>query len=542
MSLLILMIVFILSYATSISANSNPPTSLSICPPIDQYTPLCPNSGVTILDETYPVQAYIISNLRNDIKLDLSVPVQFTNTVIESFSAKNFQNLPQIIFSSNEEKDFIKFRKIIMDLFEQKGTSKANLEKIFHNIVHRTPGSLTWQQDYFESFFSSSTGRPVLQKILTYDLKNNIKGTVGNVSDIMKVSQQCGVSEGLGLTSSNTPNSINTEMGGNIEGVPGGFCLVSRSMDDNFALQFCQKKENMIKINTSFLEVGHVDELFKIIPTFYHDKRPKECEFSLLAASPQKFLDVISSSEWRSRNIYEYDFYNSREEQNHYLNTRYSEDFLFKYVCKVIMTRSQSQTHTKMRNSKQSLTKSILSGIVPSANASVESIYDDCAILMKRMKNIDFFNKVKSYKGSYEDNMSIEKIINDEKKLIKEKILSRLPQCKEYIDSSSLDVPVWFSGSTKVLQTSELKDCNDCKKNPNGNFLSVWPNSINSVVMNKTLLFSEPENSAIREYMMTNLKTRGIEGTTIHLWEYAHLGRGGIHCASHSLPYCRPRP
>lgn len=84
-------------------------------------------------------------------------------------------------------------------------------------------------------------------------------------------------------------------MGGNIEGAPGGFCMIGDNMGKKFAEQICNNKSNVIQLQTSWLSVGHVDELFKIIPTQFNDGRPKECEFSLMSASPKKALELMKN-------------------------------------------------------------------------------------------------------------------------------------------------------------------------------------------------------------------------------------------------------
>jgi len=117
--------------------------------------------------------------------------------------------------------------------------------------------------------------------------------------------------------------------------------------------------------------------------------------------------------------------------------------------------------------------------------------------------------------------------------LIKNKILSRLPQCKKYFDI--LDVPNLFYGSPAIENNGKL----DLPKPSDVD--SFLPNPTNSVLMNRTILLPETGNSTFDNYVEGELKKRNLATEYIDSWDYAHLGQGNIHCSSHSIPYCKPR-
>ena len=58
-----------------------------------------------------------------------------------------------------------------------------------------------------------------------------------------------------------------------------------------------EKFDNHVQIDTSWLNVGHTDEIYKVIPTFIPgDTRPQECQFTIMLASPEKGLELMRKS------------------------------------------------------------------------------------------------------------------------------------------------------------------------------------------------------------------------------------------------------
>ena len=114
------------------------------------------------------------------------------------------------------------------------------------------------------------------------------------------------------------------------------------------------------------------------------------------------------------------------------------------------------------------------------------------------------------------------------------KNLARLPQCKKHF--SFIDVPNIFYGGLTV----EAADGTRLPKK-GGTGASLLPNPTNGVLSNKTMIFSDPQNNAFRNYMDKQMKSKGLKNNYIDTWEYAHIGDGNLHCSSHSINSCRPR-
>jgi protein-arginine deiminase len=75
-------------------------------------------------------------------------------------------------------------------------------------------------------------------------------------------------------------------------GFPGGFCLHGDEISWNgFAEYLCGPQSNEIVIRTSWLAVGHVDEVVAVVPK--RGQGPNGCNFSVLISSPRKAIDLL---------------------------------------------------------------------------------------------------------------------------------------------------------------------------------------------------------------------------------------------------------
>ncbi len=511
------------------------------CPKEDQSTPLCPTSGATLLDDTYPVQAFVISNsgfTTNKSEAD-AVPVSFMNNIIESYSENNYDNLPQMIFSATTPADYERLKKSLEDKLKEKNIPEETRAKIIGQVSYRQAMSYTWQQDYFESFFNPATGKPVLRKVSDYDSKMNIN--TGKINDLAAAGKSCGISSGEDLKSDPKSADINGEMGGNIEGAPGGFCMVGDNQGADFTKSFCKSDDNIIQINTSWLTVGHVDEIFKIIPTNIDDGRPKECQFSLMAASPAKGLELLKSPQYGRENVFGSDNI-LPENADKYFNKKPTDGtaVTFCAVLKNISSKKSVAPPAATPGNRSVLDETLglfisetLAGAKPTQDSS-----ETCKDRIKKTSNYDFGAELSENKDFMALNTAIQNSIDSDKAKIKEKILSRLPQCKAFFDKSVLEVPNIFM--TNGGNPTELDSAGKpVLRKGLGIVNSVYPNPSNSVVMNKTILFPDPENKAYSSYLNEEMKKKGMKFKALTSWDYAHTGNGNIHCASHSLNHCR---
>lgn len=514
------------------------------CPPKDESIPLCPQSGSTLLDDTYPVQAYVISNhAQRRTNEAEDVPLNFMETIADSYSDNHYKNLPQMIFSTGNEGAFHDLKTDLKKRLLNKNVSQSDIDKIIGQMTFREQGKYTWQQDYFESFFDPSTGSPVLRKVGDYDTK--MKVDTGKVEDIAKTGQACGIKSGDELKGDPKSLSINGEMGGNIEGAPGGFCLVGDNQGNNYTKSFCKSDDNIIQVQTSWLTVGHVDELFKIIPTDFADGRPKECQFSLMAASPKRAIELMKTPQYGKDHIFDYNPRLTEKEVDEYFANKPSPKTAYgmcKYIEQIHKDKgAPSPNGNSNPGAARSVFFNVLSLIFSDSYAGVvrpkpNPQVDLCLQGMKEVTNYDLASKMTEDDNFNKLNNTIQESIDKDTALIKEKILSRLPQCKNFFDV--IEVPNIFSSLADPIKINPNTNKLELKQNAMS-INSIYPNPSNSVVMNKTILFPNPENKAFSSYLGDEMKKRGLKYKSVNTWDYAHVGDGNIHCSSHTLNHCR---
>lgn len=523
------------------------------CPPKDK-APLCPQSGTALLDETYPTQAFVISNDPFiQTKEARGVTRKFISRIIESY---DYENVPQIMISVENSSEFENFREYTKAMLTAKKLPAEKIEKILGQLTHVPEKNFTWQQDWFESFVDLKTGSPEIRQIESYSRVSPKNGqSLSNAGISCQIQNGDSIKTDLPQSYTIDPRLKNQsfgsgEMGGNIEGAPGGFCLSGDNQGKRFTEQFCGSPDNIIQLQTSWLSVGHVDEIFKIIPTQFNDGRPKECEFSLMAASPKTALDILknpnnSKSPFIDLTNPDVDPTEARETRTHVaLAGNY-------HICQY--AESIMKNKPNMIDSKPAV-KAVFLKLAFGSNAfakdprfEAKSLFTDefnndelvvtanenCSKNIDQVTNFEIQAMMVEDQSFMELNTTIQESITKDKELIKNKILSRLPQCAAYYNE--LDVPNIFYGTPPMVALDGTLSL----PRP-GDINSFLPNPTNSVLMNKTVTFPNTGNFAFNSYLSDEMKKKKMKADFISSWDYAHLGKGNIHCASHSIPYCRP--
>lgn len=521
-------------------------TALALECPDKSNVPYCPESGATLLDETYPTQAFVISNQPYmPTKDSKKVTRNFVSKVIANY---DYEKVPQIILPMSNKADYDVLVSEIKNQLTQKKISEEKITAILGQISYAPIQSYTWQQDWFESFVDLKTGAPSVRQIDSY---NRVSTDAGKV--LTDAGAQCSLKQGDNIQEAYSPRASakgpedvsfgSGEMGGNIEGAPGGFCLVGDNQGSFFSNQFCGNPDNVIQLQTSWLAVGHVDEIFKIIPTQYNDGRPKECEFALMAASPKKAMSLMSNPQQGQIPFMDLDLANPEKDPAESRATRTSIRMSGNYItCEYIndiVKKRPGGIKTLPASSKTVLLKLIF-GVAHAQDLSDEEkmlneLQKNCADNIDQISNFEIQEMMKLDKRFTTLNTAIDESIEKDKALIKSKILSRLPQCAQYYDE--LDVPnIFYGGYTMPNPTTGKVEL--VKPGGTNSFL---PNPTNSVLMNKTVVFPDTGNNLFNGYLKDEMKKRKIKSDFISSWDYAHLGSGNIHCSSHSIPHCRPR-
>ena len=528
---------------------SSPEAHTLVCPPKDK-APLCPQNGITLLDETFPTQAFLISNQPMTISKESKGMTQsFVNKIIKNY---DYDNVPQILLAIETPEEFAAFKDATKKNLIKNKINADKIEKILAQITHVPTRNYTWQQDWFESFVDVNTGSPVIKSVAAY---SRVPANTGEIVEY--AGSICNIKNGEKLNSdySNTgedPRIANKsfgsgEMGGNIEGAPGGFCMIGDNVGKKIAEQICVDKKNIIQLQTSWLEVGHVDEIFKIIPTQFNDGRPKECEFSLMSASPKKAFELMKNPKLGQTSFADFNNPDADPEEmrsSRSKTTNAGNFFICDYIRQVI-----SQRPRPLKNSPtvKSVLLKLLGGQVFASEDAMQGYFKNlgkdnkelaafntaCAENFDKVTNLELAAAMQTDSNIIALNAAVDESIQKDRELIKNQILSRLPQCKAWYNE--LEVPNLFYGD------SPIKNKNGKMELPRpGATNSFLPNPTNSVLMNKTVTFPDTGNKLFNNYLAEEIAKKKMKSDFITTWDYAHLGQGNIHCASHSIPHCRP--
>lgn len=500
----------------------------------------CPTSGSTLLDDTYPVTAYVISQ-KPFIESSTSkkLPLEFILSILK---ANNYSaNSPQILVPSDKNS----FENLKLELKEKLNNINKYSESILEKVVHVDTQAYRWQQDYFQSFVNLNTGNPTLRKILTYRGPPPSSDAVKKISEASKF---CNIEYGNGIDDSKVFGSThNGHMGGNIEGLPGGLCLVGNNFNKYTTSEFCGEKSNIVSIDTDWLKVGHVDEIIKILPN-KKNIHNNECDFSIMAASPRKAIELLNSSQDKNEKIFDV---NDLTDPKLTLEISKINDFrtsrnngsIGQKLCTYYNLQLNSNIKTKLppdkkdKNKLENKVKQVFNLLNNLSNFNAwggvtpvsESTQPECKI---DELNINAFLNAFNSKEEKQFNELVQKSIDESVKNVISRIYDKLPQCRNKI--RVIEVPDLFFGFME--------------KHSNGSFelarpgigTSFFPNPTNSVISNETLILPHPQNKIFKNYIMKSMDEIGLKSTFIDTWDYSHLGDGNLHCISQSIPYCLP--
>lgn len=252
--------------------------------------PLCPDSGVTILPDTYPAIAYTTWAANPEDNLSFTAPL--VRAIVSG--AKKFKTRVYI------EGPFFN---------DLKSKLKMNADQLSAIISIGSPVRKLqfkqWQQDYFESFVSVKTGDPVIN-LLGYpesDDENDAATEVSGFVDAMKrYTPQISFSDviyPLDLKDQYEPDDRHQfgEEGGNVEALPGGYCLHgSNQRWGGFGDQYCGSHDNEVSLDTNWLGVGHADEVVSTIPV--ENTSQPECGFVIALPGPALAVRLLDAERW----------------------------------------------------------------------------------------------------------------------------------------------------------------------------------------------------------------------------------------------------
>lgn len=518
----------------------------------DPNVPACPRGKTQALDDRYPA-AYVTvgpGQGKDQLGLDFAQKAfaagKPTKIVLSGWKVEQYDNLKETLKKS--------------------GFSTAEIEQ---RLIHFDAGTgYQWQQDFVQPEFNPATGAPEMRPINNYLLDRvNITNDqqyfnqLANKLNDRKVFCNAFVKTGKNLPETLKEAYETNYFGGNLEGFPGGLCMVGDTIPEESLNDFCRgKPENAVKLPASWLKVGHVDEAFSVVPD---SKAKPPCNYAVLRASPKKALDLLQSS------------LNKPEiAQKKFLELNEGDRNTATLVCDT--RESLERNRSRMRSVPASEAPKTLKGasllrwfdLV--SNASADIIIETGTVISpcNEMSNQEAYDAINFNHELYDFNMLVEdEMIKAEKEIKKKSAENGCPNIKV------LSVPNLFRGNVKseLINSDEiisvrLADGTTLKKKradftedemnliPHRDRVSLFkmkidprsgssinPNPTNSVSLNQTLIFPEQKNSIFSDYLKKDIaENLGLKSSFVNTWQSAHVQQGNLHCSTNTFRYCRP--
>lgn len=188
-------------------------------------------------------------------------------------------------------------------------TKKLNQAQVNIVQVEAMPSVERWMQDSFE--FGTLNGKPAL-----YQLEHHSEqGRDLSTRLTCAIAKSCNVPYLIppDMVDPNNADYNSLNSGGNLETMPGGTMYRGTIQTDGFPkyntngslevpfesqAQKVQRESleangnKLLDLDTSFLSVGHVDEIINFVQT----NQPAPCNFALLLASPRKAFELMEST------------------------------------------------------------------------------------------------------------------------------------------------------------------------------------------------------------------------------------------------------
>jgi hypothetical protein len=352
--------------------------------------------------------------------------------------------------------------------------------------------------------------------------------------------------------------------GGNMEGFPGGLCLVGDTLPEESFNDFCKNRpENAVKLSASWLSVGHIDEAVSIVSD---PKSKPPCNYAVLRASPQKALGLLSSTLAKPQ-LAKSKFLELNEgDKNTALGLCGAYESLEEIRSRKRSTPSiedggSKATKGAFRFQISDLISSAHAGATPTAGSKPTNGCGDLSN-QEALEAIQYDHKL------YDFNMLVEEeMLKAEKEIKAKSAANGCPNIK------IIPVPNLFKGnvisdliaSDEVI-TAKLIDGTVLKKKradftedemnliPRQDRIGLFkmkieprtgrainPNPTNSVLLNGTIIFPEQKNELFKSYLEKNVaQALDLKSDFVNTWQSAHANDGNLHCSTNTFRYCRP--
>ena len=264
----------------------------------DLNLPKCPSGEDKIkgLDNTDPAAGVFVTYLRLNAGFAKNFtkdfldndPLAKVNIVIPIAQAQSLESHPDLIEVINNPR---------VNIVMAKTSPKANL----------------WMQDYFQ--FTSINGKPAIYQL------EHIREAGMRLEDRIacEIAKNCNIPYYIppDMVKSRNQDARNMNAGGNLEVLPGGTFLRGVQKKDGYQRpnsswgSFAETKtqrdqedaledsdNRILDLDISFVQTGHIDELFNIVKT----NRKAPCNYAVLASDPKLAISILEK-ESKKKNI-----------------------------------------------------------------------------------------------------------------------------------------------------------------------------------------------------------------------------------------------
>ena len=454
--------------------------------------PLCPATG--LVPETYPVAAVIVSDeayiASPDNYAETGTESLFTADVVTKTLMGAGENLPLMILPVTDA---------TMEMIRAKIRSLSISEtrkKSFLTTLHQVPvKSYTWQQDFMQGVVNPQTGQLSLREVAGYT--DNRKLPPGYFRSIADVAAACGlVTPGPPLVPKG--GLENGHMGGNIETLPGGICMLgddhmTADSWEDYRAQVCPGGDT-INVPTKWLSVGHTDEIVKVVRD---NRKQAPCDFSVVLASPRKARDLLRQNPDQKF----LDFTGGRAGTPAALAARRTGEYdgLVQLCAKVQEYRENPATDPSPDSEPGGSSVNSVSQFKLQLFLGSKAIAQDIGGC-DGMTNKEVLRALENGSlGRYND--IVQGKMDRLKTEMQARLADKLPQCS--VDF--MDTPDAFFGGEPVQKPDGSYDL------PKEMGLSILPNPTNGISVNNTVITPEPGNKSFKDYIEAEYKKRGLD-------------------------------
>lgn len=485
--------------------------------------PQCP-LGASVVPETHPTLAVVISDAQYRNQGD----PQFTQQLVAKVLNLSTTKPPIVVLPISEAKFTSVQRRVVSE--PQLGSDMLSY------LAWIPSAGFPWQQDYFESFIDFF-GRPTLREVQSY---RELRQVDVGVSEIVHKLSACGVTQAEDIVSS---GGIGAHWGGNIEALPGGYCLLGDGdfSDHSQWLDFAQTtcgdaSHKNILVPSYWLAVGHADEVFRVLKDRSQSsdsgiQTSGKCEMVVGVVSPRQAIKTLLEKGDDPFIAPDIDIGSTEIAAG---------DWGLEYIClKYVSQYRDWQNYFPLDEKFWQLCRQMTN------QQAIE--------LLEQDSEWSLFND----------------LIQLEMDHFKVRLSHQLSS--QGCQISFVDLPtLYYSGRPEPVETRDRADgvraarADDWAKDgaaangpwpyeratlfknnklwrlPNELAVPILPPATGAVSIHGNLVISDPSNNQLRKYLLNQFSELHIQSDFINVLPFAQRSLGTLHCLTHTIHVCRP--